>query len=80
MSNPFNENEDEKLLAPVASSEVNLAELGMNHVAYVKAVIVNGVPGFTIHAADGTTVALAADKELAIAAVIQNDMMPVSLH
>jgi len=57
-----------------------LGALGMSHIAYVKAVIVNGTPGFAIHAADGTPMALADDRATAMAAIMQHEMLPLSVH
>jgi len=57
-----------------------LGALGMSHIAYVKAVVVNGSPGFAIHAADGTPMALADDRATAMAAIVQHEMLPLSVH
>ena len=57
-----------------------LAQLGMSQLAYVKPIEVNGAPGFAIHAADGTPMAVAADREVAIAAIVQHEMMPALVH
>jgi len=61
-------------------SEQQLAALGVSHIAYVKPVMVNGVRGFAIHAADGTPMAVAGDREVAVAAVVQHEMFAVSVH
>jgi hypothetical protein len=61
-------------------SQEQFAQLGMTHVAYVKPVIVNGAAGFAIHAADGTQMAMAADRDVAIAAIVQHEMVPVLVH
>jgi len=61
-------------------SEQQLAALGVSHIAYVKSVVVNGVPGFAIHAADGTPMAVAGDRDVAVAAVVQHEMLPLSVH
>jgi hypothetical protein len=61
-------------------SEQQLAELGVSRIAYVKPVMVNGVQGFAIHAADGTPMAIAGDREVAVAAVVQHEMLAVSVH
>lgn len=58
----------------------DLAMLGMQDIAYVKAVEVDGNVGFAIHAADGTQMALIADRALAFAVVRQNELEPVSVH
>jgi hypothetical protein len=57
-----------------------LGALGVAHIAYVKAVIVNGTAGFAIHAADGTPMALAGDRATAMAAIMQHEMLPLSVH
>ncbi|HEY8289923.1 MAG TPA: DUF1150 family protein [Acetobacteraceae bacterium] len=61
-------------------SEEQLARLGVSQVAYVKPVIVNGTQGFAIHAADGTPMAVAGDRDVAIAAILQHEMQPLSVH
>ena len=61
-------------------TEQQLATLGVSHIAYVKQVIVNGIPGFAIHAADGTPMAVAGNREVALAAVVQHEMLPLSVH
>jgi len=57
-----------------------LGALGVSHIAYVKAVTVNGTVGFAIHAADGTPMALAEDRATAMAAIVQHEMLPLSVH
>lgn len=57
-----------------------LARLGVSQIAYVKPVVMNGAHGFAIHAADGTPMALTADRDVAIAAILQHEMLPVSVH
>jgi hypothetical protein len=61
-------------------SEEQLAALGMSHIAYVKPVVINGIVGFAIHAADGTPMAVAGDREVAVAAIVQHEMHPLSVH
>jgi hypothetical protein len=83
MSND-NENQDSKI--ELKSFDVRhlttdqLGALGMSHIAYVKPVMVNGTVGFAIHAADGTPMALADDLATAMAAIVQHEMMPLSVH
>lgn len=57
-----------------------LAQLGMTQIAYVKAVKVNGTVGYAIHAANGLPMGLAEDRDVAIAAVLQHEMVPVPVH
>lgn len=61
-------------------SEHELGLLGMEDLAYVKAVVVDGTAAFAVHAADGTQIAVMADRDLAFAVVRQHDMEPVSVH
>ena len=57
-----------------------LGLLGMTDVAYVKRIVVDGVEGFAVHAADGTRITVIPNREVAFAVVRQNDMEPVSVH
>ena len=57
-----------------------LGTLGVAQIAYVKPVIVNGEAGFAIHAADGTPMALAQDRATAMAAIVQHEVLPLSVH
>ncbi len=57
-----------------------LAQLGVSHIAYVKPVVVNGTSGYAIHAANGLPMGLAEDRDVAIAAVLQHEMVPVPVH
>lgn len=56
------------------------AEVGMPDFAYVKKVEVGGTAAFAIHAADGTELAVFTDRDVACAAVRQNEMVPMSVH
>jgi hypothetical protein len=57
-----------------------LASLGMSQIAYVKPVQVNGAVAYAIHAADGTPMALAGDRELAVAAILEHELLPTLVH
>lgn len=76
----------EETKAPIASFDIHhlsteqLAQLGMSQIAYVKPVTVNGQNGFAIHAADGTPMALTGDRDVAMAAIVQHEMFPLSVH
>ena len=61
-------------------SPAQLALLGLEEVAFVKPVMTDAGPAFAIYAADGTPIAVAADPQLAAAAIIQNDMTPTLVH
>lgn len=57
-----------------------LAGLGVSQIAYVKPVMMNGTKAFAIHAADGTPMAMADDRELAVAAIHQHEMLATLVH
>ena len=61
-------------------SSRELALFGMQDLAYVKRVLVNGVTAFAVHAADGTQVTVLPDREIAEATVRQHDLEPLSVH
>jgi hypothetical protein len=61
-------------------SDHDLAALGLQEVAYVKPVSVEGNTAYAVHAADGTEIAVMADRDIAFAAIRQNDLRPVSVH
>jgi len=63
-----------------ALSQADLGKLGLEQVAYVKPVILNGAHAFAIHAADGTPMAVAQDRSLAFAAILQHEMVPAHVH
>ncbi len=56
------------------------AHLGMADFAYIKPVMVEGQRAFAIHAADGSAMAVVSDHAVALAAVRQHDLEPMSVH
>ncbi|WP_448202793.1 DUF1150 family protein [Azospirillum sp. sgz302134] len=61
-------------------SPQDFAAFGVDHVAYVRPVEVDGNPAFSVHAADGTPLTVLAERDVAFATVRQNDMEPLSVH
>jgi len=61
-------------------SAEQLQALGVSQIAYVRPVTVDGANAFSIHAADGTPMALAGDQDVAFAAIRQHDMVPALVH
>jgi hypothetical protein len=61
-------------------TSLQFAQLGVKQIAYVKPVMFNGAPGFAIHAADGSPMAVAPQLETAIGAILQHDMLPTLVH
>ena len=58
----------------------DFAQLGLPNLAYVRRVVVNDEIRFAIHAADGSSMGMAPDVDVAFAAVRQHDMEPLSVH
>lgn len=79
--NDSNDNPAASMMVDVRKlSQEQFAQLGMARMAYVKPVVVNGTIGFAIHAADGTPMALTPDRDVAIAAIVQHEMLPAMVH
>jgi hypothetical protein len=57
-----------------------LALFGMQDIAYIKRVEVDGSAAYAVHAADGTQIAVLANRDIAFATVRQHDLDPLSLH
>ena len=56
------------------------ARFGAQEIAYIRPVMVNGVQGMAIHAADGTPIGAAPNAEMAIAAILQHEIAPALVH
>ncbi len=54
--------------------------LGVNDLAYVKTAKHEGKEVYLVFSADGTQIATMADRDIAMAAVRQNGMEPLSVH
>lgn len=63
-----------------AISTNDLAALGLQDVAYVKPVLVDGKAAYAVHAADGTPIAVLSNRDVAFIAVRQHELEPVSVH
>ena len=61
-------------------SQMQLLELGMEQLAYVKPVWMDGTTAFAIFAADGSPMAVAADCDMAVAAIMEHEMVPTLVH
>ena len=57
-----------------------LQQLGMTQIAYVKPIMLNGAAMFAIHGADGSPMAVAEDRDLAVAAIVEHEMIPTLVH
>lgn len=61
-------------------SSQDFLSLGMSQVAYVKPLEQDGHSYFAIYAADGTQMAVLANRDAALAVIRQHDMEPLTLH
>lgn len=61
-------------------TEETFANLGAPDLAYVRPVMTPEGSMWGIYSANGTQLGFAPQRELAIAAAVQNDLMPVSVH
>ena len=61
-------------------SDNDLGRFGLEDIAYVKTVTLNGQKFHAIHAADGTPLTVVNERDLAFATVRQHDMQPSSVH
>ncbi|MFT8242606.1 DUF1150 family protein [Roseomonas sp. BN140053] len=61
-------------------SPADWASFGLEQIAYVRPVVVDGVQAVAIHSADGTPIGAAPTLDLAVAAIIQHEMEPARLH
>jgi len=62
------------------TSREELWQLGLEDMAYIKAVTVSGQKVHAIFAADGTPLAIVPEREAAFAAVRQHELTPSSVH
>lgn len=58
----------------------DFAALGVDAVAFVKPVVINGAHAYAIHAADGQHLVTVPNRAVALATVRQNDLEPASVH
>jgi hypothetical protein len=63
-----------------ATENVDLLALGLNQVTYMRRGKVDGVKGFIIYAADGSSVGFAQNRTQALVAIMHNDMELVPVH
>jgi hypothetical protein len=61
-------------------SSTQLENFEIDKIAFVKPVTTENGQEFAIHAADGTQLGIASTALLAAAAIIQNEMLPKSVH
>ena len=71
------------MLIPVEKKEMTVDELeklGVNSVAYIRQKVVDRRKMWFIYAAEGTELACTDDENKAVSLVIDNELIPVSVH
>ncbi len=68
------------LHAPLGSTPVDLAQMGLAEMAYIRKTIVNNQPIWSIHSAAGHPLGAAQSFEQAWAAVKQHDLEPMHVN
>ncbi len=58
----------------------DLMVLGLERIAYIRPIEYQGESAFSVHAADGTQIAIAESRELAAAAIRHHEMEALSVH
>ena len=71
-------NKHENLKKGLSSND--LGRFGLEDIAYIKTVTLNGQKFHAIHAADGTPLTVVNERDLAFATVRQHNMLPASVH
>jgi hypothetical protein len=64
----------------VVSADQDFKALGLSQLAYIKPVTADGRLAYSVHAADGTEIAVMADRAIACATIRQHDLEPLSVH
>lgn len=57
-----------------------LAKIGVNSVAYIRQKVVDDKDLWFVYAAEGTELACTDDKNKAISLILDNELIPVSVH
>lgn len=76
----MNMNSDNRLPRFTPLTREQLAELGLGGIAYLRPVVLDGTPAVAIFGADGRQIGVAANALQAAAAVVEHEMVPVSVH
>ena len=58
----------------------DLQNWGVDHVAYLRKAVIDGVDGYAICSATGEVIGFSASHDKALGAIVQNDLEPLALH
>ncbi len=70
----------EGITPALASTPVDLAELGLDQVAYIRRAVIDDASVWSIHDAAGAKVGAAQTREQALGAILQHDMTPLYVN
>lgn len=76
----FNSDTPDKPLSVKNISTQDLLDFGIEHVAYVRPIIMMERRVFAIHAADGTPISVVENEVQALQAIAQRDLDAVRVH
>ena len=72
--------EDKSIFVRKTVSSHDLGLYGLETLAYIKTVTVDGQRFHSVHAADGTPLTVIEQRDIAFATVRQHDLEPASVH
>jgi hypothetical protein len=61
-------------------SPQDLMALGLEQIAYIRPIEIEGDAVFAVHAADGTQIAILKSRDLAVAAIQHHELEAMSVH
>ena len=64
----------------LASHPVDLAQLGLNQIAYVRRAVIDNVPVWSIHSAAGQPIGVAPSFDQAWGAAMEHNLMPLRVN
>ena len=73
-------NIDLNLTEAVHLAVPDLSHVGLGEIAYVRPIVTEGHDAYGIFAADGQPLGYMHDRDSAMAATLQNDLTPLSVH
>ena len=78
--NRTNDSTSERRQTQLASTPVDLSQLGLNQVAYIRRAVIDEQPVWAIHNAAGDQVGAAQTREQAVGAILQHDLTPLYVN
>jgi hypothetical protein len=76
----MNEHENDARVLLQKLSVVDFLRVGLNQIAYIKPVTIDGEKGFAVHSADGRQISVMDSYPVALALLRQHDLHPVTIQ